>query len=208
MKKWFVILSAMGLAFALAACSNKGNEPELGRNDVNKNEATEEQEESTADLPEEGTVENDGEMVTVDLMDAEGNSVGTAELTEETNGVLVKITAENLPAGPHGFHFHETGNCELPDFESAGGHFNPAESEHGLNNANGPHAGDLPNLVVDEDGKVDEEILAERVTLKNGEENSLFKEGGTALVIHANEDDGETQPAGDAGDRIVCGVIE
>ena len=102
----------------------------------------------------------------------------------------------------------EVGKCELPDFESAGGHFNPTDASHGLDHDEGPHAGDLPNLEVGEDGLVDEEIIAENVTLKSGEENSLLQEGGTALVIHAEADDGTSQPSGDSGDRIICGVIQ
>ena len=121
---------------------------------------------------------------------------------------VIKVNAKDLPEGPHGFHFHEVGNCEVPDFESAGGHFNPTEADHGLEQDNGPHAGDLPNLEVGEDGIVDEEFVAEHVTLKTGEVNSLLQEGGTALVIHAEADDGTTQPSGNSGDRIVCGVIE
>jgi superoxide dismutase, Cu-Zn family len=212
MKKWFLLIAAMGLVLALAACGDdKKVEPE--NNEVENNEPVDENDETTtgpseteeADEPE-GTDEI--EVVRVDLIDAKGESVGTAELTEEENGVLVNVKAENLPEGPHGFHFHEAGKCEAPDFETAGGHFNPTDAEHGLENDKGPHAGDLPNLEVGKDGKVEEEFVAEHVTLKAGEANSLLKEGGTALVIHAEADDGTTQPSGDSGDRIVCGVIQ
>ena len=114
----------------------------------------------------------------------------------------------NLTEGTHGFHFHEKGVCEAPDFESAGGHFNPTGASHGLGHEDGPHAGDLPNLEVGPDGTVKEEFFVENLTLKAGEENSLFQDDGTALVIHAEEDDGTTQPSGDSGDRIACGVVE
>jgi Cu-Zn family superoxide dismutase len=212
MKKWFLLIAAMGLVLALAACGDdKKVEPE--NNEVENNEPVDENDETTtgpseteeADEPEET---DEIEVVRVDLIDAKGESVGTAELTEEENCVLVNVKAENLPEGPHGFHFHESGKCEAPDFETAGGHFNPTEAEHGLENDKGPHAGDLPNLEVGKDGKVEEEFVAEHVTLKAGEANSLLKEGGTALVIHAEADDGTTQPSGDSGDRIVCGVIQ
>jgi Cu-Zn family superoxide dismutase len=208
MKKWFLLIVAMGLVLALAACGDdKKDEPVTEPNGVEDNDSVEETDENAADPADTDELEED-EALRVDLIDATGDSVGMAELTEEENGVLVNVKAENLPEGPHGFHFHEAGKCEEPNFESAGGHFNPTEAEHGLENDKGPHAGDLPNLEVGKDGKVDEEFLAEHVTLKTGEANSLLKEGGTALVIHAEADDGTSQPSGDAGDRIVCGVIQ
>src|SRR5690606_25253705 len=110
--------------------------------------------------------------------------------------------------GLHGFHFHEKGICEAPDFESAGGHFNPTGASHGLDHEDGPHAGDLPNLEVGPDGTVKEEFFVENLTLLAGEENSLYQEGGTSLIIHAEADDGTTQPSGNSGDRIACGVVE
>ena len=208
MKKWFLLVAAMGLVLALAACGDdKKDEPVTEPNGVEDNDSVEETDENAADPADTDELEED-EVLRVDLIDAKGDSVGTAELTEEENGVLVNVKAENLPEGPHGFHFHEAGKCEAPDFESAGGHFNPTEAEHGLENDKGSHAGDLPNLEVGKDGEVDEEFVAEHVTLKAGEANSLLKEGGTALVIHAEADDGTSQPSGDSGDRIVCGVIQ
>lgn len=206
MKKWYLVIASLGLTFGLAACGDNNNESGTEKNEDDTNIV----EDITEDIeePAEESTEEVADSVTVDLLDTNGDSVGQAELSEDEKGVTVKVEAEGLPAGPHGFHFHETGKCDLPDFESAGGHFNPAEVEHGLDNENGPHAGDLPNLEAAEDGTVNEEFLAETVTLKKNEENSLFKEGGTALVIHADEDDGKTQPSGESGDRIVCGVIE
>lgn len=208
MRKWFLLIAAMGLVLALAACGDdKKDEPVTEPNEAEDNEPVEETDENATDPADTGELAED-EVLRVDLIDAKGESVGTAELTEEENGVLVNVKAENLPEGPHGFHFHEAGKCEAPDFETAGGHFNPTDAEHGLENDKGPHAGDLPNLEVGKDGKVEEEFVAENVTLKAGEANSLLKEGGTALVIHAEADDGKTQPSGDSGDRIVCGVIQ
>jgi superoxide dismutase, Cu-Zn family len=208
MRKWFLLIAAMGLVLALAACGDdKKDEPVTEPNEAEDNEPVEETDENAADPADTGELA-ENEVLRVDLIDAKGESVGTAELTEEENGVLVNVKAENLPEGPHGFHFHEAGKCEAPDFETAGGHFNPTDAEHGLENDKGPHAGDLPNLEVGKDGKVEEEFIAEHVTLKAGEANSLLKEGGTALVIHAEADDGTTQPSGDSGDRIVCGVIQ
>lgn len=145
--------------------------------------------------------------VNVDLINVEGEVTGKATLTEVRKGVNIDIEAWDLTKGAHGFHFHEKGLCEPPTFESAGSHFNPTNAEHGFDNPEGPHAGDLPNLEVGEDGQVHETVLAEMVTLKRGEKNSLLREGGTSLVIHADPDDYISQPAGNSGDRIACGVV-
>lgn len=146
-------------------------------------------------------------IIHVDMLDTAGKKIGTASLEELDSGVKITITASNLSKGTHGFHIHEKGLCEPPGFESAGGHFNPEHSTHGFNNPGGPHAGDLPNLEVGEDGSVTESFIAELVTLKKGESNSLLREGGTSLMIHADPDDNISQPAGDSGARIACGVI-
>jgi Cu-Zn family superoxide dismutase len=141
------------------------------------------------------------------LVNAQGQKVGEARLTETANGVTINMIAENLPPGVHAFHIHEKVDCQAPDFKSAGGHFNPFGKHHGLKNPEGPHAGDLPNITVGTDGKAKVSVAAKLVTLKEGEKNSLFQTGGTSLVIHANPDDEATDPAGNAGDRIACGPI-
>src|SRR5699024_2249947 len=102
---------------------------------------------------------------------------------------------------------HEKGSCEAPTFESAGGHFNPDDKKHGFDHPDGPHAGDIEKLEVMEDGTVDATFLNDRVTLEKDQANSLFYEEATALVIHAEPDDYYSQPAGDSGNRIACGVI-
>ena len=140
------------------------------------------------------------------LANSQGQKVGEATLTQTPQGVKIAVQVENLPPGVHAFHIHEKGVCETPDFASAGGHFNPFGKHHGLKNPQGPHAGDLPNLTVGPDGKGSLETMATLVTLKEGK-NSLLQPGGTSLVIHANSDDAMTDPAGNAGPRIVCGVI-
>jgi superoxide dismutase, Cu-Zn family len=146
-------------------------------------------------------------MVEIELIGRDGQRIGTAQISEEGEGVRVAIQATNLPPGPKGFHFHETGRCDPPDFQSAGGHFAPTGQQHGLENPQGPHAGDMSNLQVAADGTVDATIDNPRVTLREGEPNSLLDADGTALVIHAEEDDQRTDPTGNSGDRIACGVL-
>ncbi|MGO9174731.1 MAG: superoxide dismutase family protein [Desulfobaccales bacterium] len=141
------------------------------------------------------------------LVDAQGQKVGEARLTETTQGVKIDLTVENLPPGVHAFHIHDKAVCQAMDFMSAGGHFNPYHKHHGLKNPLGPHAGDLPNITVGPDGRATVSVVANLVTLKDGEINSLFQPGGTSLVIHANPDDEVTDPAGNAGPRIACGPI-
>lgn len=148
------------------------------------------------------------ESVTVDLINSDGESIGTAVFTEnQDNRITLQIDATDLPPGEHGFHIHEVGLVEPPNFESAGGHYNPTNSEHGENNENGPHAGDLPNLVVAEDGTVQEEFTLDGLSLDPESENSLADDNGSALVIHENPDDYMTDPSGNSGNRIAAGVI-
>lgn len=142
-----------------------------------------------------------------ELKDAQGKSVGTAKLKQVKNGVRISLVASGLPAGIHAFHIHAAGKCEAPDFKTAGGHFNPEHKKHGLKNPEGSHAGDMPNVTVAANGKGKATVVNTHVTLAEGE-NSLFHEGGTALVIHEKADDDMTDPAGNAGNRIACGAIE
>jgi len=139
------------------------------------------------------------------LKDAQGAEVGRATLTTTPSGVLISLDLTALPPGDHAFHIHATGKCEPPDFKSAGPHFNPDQTKHGLMNPEGPHAGDMPNLHVPEGGKLKIEVLNPTVTLSA--ESALLDADGAALVIHAGADDYQTDPAGNAGDRIACGVI-
>lgn len=141
------------------------------------------------------------------MVDSKGQKVGEATLTETSQGVKIVMTIENLPPGVHAFHIHAKGTCTAPDFMSAGDHFNPFGKPHGLKNPAGPHAGDLPDITVGPDGKAKVEVVANLVTLKPGEKNSLFQPGGTSLVIHTGPDDNMSDPAGNAGSRIACGVI-
>lgn len=147
-----------------------------------------------------------GSTAMADIRNAEGESVAVATLTERGGAVIVTVHATALPPGVHGIHLHETGTCTPPDFTSAGGHFNPASTQHGFDNPEGPHAGDLRNFEVQEDGTGHFMGTNERVTLSEGP-TSLFDADGTAIVIHAGPDDYRTDPAGDSGARIACGVV-
>lgn len=142
-----------------------------------------------------------------ELVNNEGNQVGTAQFVEGPDGVEISAEVQGLEPGEKGIHIHETGDISSSDFESAGDHFNPTDAEHGLDNPQGPHAGDLENIVVEEDGTAAYGTVNDRVTLSGGE-SPLFDEDGSALVIHTGPDDQQTDPSGESGDRVAAGVIE
>lgn len=140
------------------------------------------------------------------FIDAAGNQNGTATLTASRGGVLIEIEVTGLPANQWvAFHVHETGRCDhTTEHTSAGGHFNPTKATHGFNSAEGPHAGDMPNQWVGADGKLKAQVFNGRVALSGGD-NDI---SGRALMLHAKGDDYASQPAGDAGKRLACAVIE
>jgi Cu-Zn family superoxide dismutase len=144
-----------------------------------------------------------------EIVNAQGAKIGSAKITLTSDGVKIAVKVSQLTPGEHGIHIHTVGKCEGPAFTSAGGHFNPTNAHHGVHNAQEPHPhlGDLMNLVVDMNGKANASFITNGVTLGDGA-NSLFHEGGTALVIHAKADDLMSDPSGNSGDRIACGVIE
>ncbi len=142
-----------------------------------------------------------------DILDSKGTKIGAARLEQTSGGVRISLNASQLPPGTHGFHIHAVGKCDPPDFKTAGPHFNPYNKKHGSKNPEGPHAGDLSNIEVAADGTVRATSLAPNVTLGEGP-NSLFHDGGTSLVIHAQADDLMTDPSGNSGARIACGVIQ
>jgi Cu-Zn family superoxide dismutase len=153
-----------------------------------------------------GTATRQGKPVVVKLSDAKGDSIGTATLSPDAAGVKIALAIMGLSPGEHAIHVHQTAKCEGPAFTSAGGHFNPEQKQHGKDNPQGPHAGDMPNFTVDSTGRSRDTVVAPGVTLGDGP-HSVFTGGGTALVVHEKADDLKSDPAGNAGARIACGVI-
>ncbi len=141
------------------------------------------------------------------LQDREGNNVGRVSLRETADGLLVTINMLGTLPGPYAVHLHSVGRCERPDFESAGDHFNPDQRQHGFLASNGPHAGDLPNLHVPGDRGLTVETLAPRMKLSSGSPQTLLDDDGAAVVLHAGRDDYVSQPGGDSGLRLACGVV-
>ena len=147
-----------------------------------------------------------GSRATAELKDKDGKIVGHAMLRQQSDGVLIRVDTKGLTPGMHGVHVHAVGKCEGPAFASAGGHFNPGNKKHGLKSADGPHAGDLPNMMVAKDGDGRFEALTDAITLRAGA-LSVFDADGSAIVVHAAADDNMTDPAGNSGDRVACGII-
>jgi Cu-Zn family superoxide dismutase len=144
---------------------------------------------------------------TAEMRSVSGVRYGTLTLEPTAAGVRISGALTSVPAGTHGLHFHQVGRCDAPDFATAGGHLNPAGAQHGLANQRGPHAGDLPNVAANAAGQMVVDIATPRVTLSSEGPIGVFDTDGTALVLHADRDDQRTDPAGNSGERIACGVI-
>tara|TARA_R110002124_G_scaffold16882_4_gene71382 strand:- start:3401 stop:3976 length:576 start_codon:yes stop_codon:yes gene_type:complete len=151
-----------------------------------------------------------GDSALAVFTNVEGTEIGSVTLTPNEDGsVTLAGGLRDITSGEHGLHFHQTGKCDAStSFKSAGSHFNPTDMQHGLENADGPHAGDLPNVTAAEDGTVMVNLDTDRISLTPGGEGYVFDDDGTALVIHAGRDDQQTDPSGDSGDRVACAVIE
>lgn len=141
------------------------------------------------------------------LKSADGKDAGSVTLTQAPGGVLLSVSVKGLPAGEHAFHVHAVGKCEAP-FTSAGGHFNPGNKKHGMMAMDGAHAGDMPNLHIPASGELTVEVMNSAITLEKGKPNSLLDDDGSAMIIHAGKDDYKTDPTGEAGGRIACGVVQ
>ena len=161
----------------------------------------------TALLLAAATVPSQAQTAKAALQTAEGKDAGSVTLTQTPSGVLLALTVKGLPAGEHAFHVHAVGKCE-PPFTSAGGHFNPGNKKHGMMAPDGAHAGDMPNLHIPASGELAVEVLNSAITLEKDKQNSVFDADGSAVVIHAGKDDYKTDPTGDAGGRIACGVVQ
>jgi Cu-Zn family superoxide dismutase len=179
-----------GISLCLAACGSARDDADAGRADSAH---------ATTTAPADSTT--DARAL---VRDGAGRDLGALTVRGEDAGIAIFGTLTGLPPGTHGFHVHEAGRCEAP-FESAGGHWNPTSRQHGRENPDGPHLGDLPNLLVPEDGTVVLQVMIAAGTLRGA--NGLLDQDGAAVVIHAGPDDDRTDPSGNSGGRIACGVI-
>ena len=195
-------LTAGVLLLSLAACSR---ETEAPANDVGM----------ANEVVANGVAADDGMMAgnavagaaqSFNFADAAGKSLGVVAVTEGADGLTLAVTASGMPAGTHGIHLHEKGLCDGPKFESAGKHWNPAAKQHGRDNPQGAHVGDLANLDIDASGAETASFTIAGAAMANGT-NMLADADGTSLVVHAKADDYKTDPSGNSGDRIACAVL-
>ncbi|WP_110113738.1 superoxide dismutase family protein [Bacillus sp. CGMCC 1.16541] len=154
-----------------------------------------------------GCMEQEVTKKDVEIHNDVGDTVGTVTVEEESDGVKLDFKMDGLPPGEHSVHIHEKGNCDFPDFKTAGNHFNPDKKPHGLLHPEGAHAGDLPNMIVEDDGTFAGSLTAPGVTMKEGKMTLMKRMEGSSIVITEKKDDGMTQPSGDSGKRIACGII-
>lgn len=202
MKYWLIFIAMFFGLSAINACTPVEEKTTI--------EPATMMEKETADLAEASIqlAEEYYDSVHAVLINREGDRVGLATFTETSDGVQVEVDGWSLPPGVHGLHIHEYGSCEAPSFDSAGGHYNPTDAAHGFDHPKGPHAGDLPNIEVDEEGQLHVKVMGEMISIQEGAKNNILKEGGTSIMIHSQEDDYISQPSGNAKERIACGVIQ
>ncbi len=191
-------LTVLAVALVAAGCSTTSNKPAPEAAQTN----TAAQAAPTATVPPEAI----GTKANAELKDQQGNTVGTVEMEQAANGVVMKIHLEAAAAGERAFHIHEVGQCE-PPFTTAGGHYNPKQHQHGIHNPEGKHAGDLPNLHIPESGELQVQVFTDSVHLGEGA-GSVFDADGSSLMIHDGVDDYRSDPTGNAGGRWACGVIQ
>ncbi|WP_241527361.1 superoxide dismutase family protein [Sphingomonas turrisvirgatae] len=191
----------VGLALATTACGGTTTPNANVEEPVFTNEAMPIENEAMGNAAM-GNQTAAAQSATAALAMADGTPAGSATATQTADGLAITVSVTGIPAGPHGVHVHMTGKCEAPKFESAGGHWNPTSAQHGLDNPKGSHAGDMPNLTAAADGTGNLSF-----TLKSGTMAQLLDADGSAFVVHAGQDDQKTDPSGNSGDRIACGVF-
>lgn len=187
--------------------SIEGESINSGEVDSSESESSSEVESTETDSDEATEAVDEIEPVVVDMINQDGDSMGTATFEEAANGVILTLELEDLEEGEYGFHIHEYGKATPPTFMDALGHFNPTEANHGIHAEGGPHIGDFPNLIVGKDGKVNIVLVVSNVSLDPEAPYTLRTENGTSLIIHEGPDDYETQPIGTAGYGMIGGVI-
>ncbi len=147
--------------------------------------------------------------VKIDLKSSTGADAGSVTFKTVKKGVKVTVHLQDMAFGPHGVHIHQNAVCDAPDFKGAGGHFNPDGKHHGYMNMAGHHHGDLPsNVMGGEDHKGEASFVLTSISLDRNAPNSLMLNGGTSVVVHEHADDEKTDPAGNAGNRVACGVVK
>lgn len=189
-----IALTALACGLSLTACGGAGDDAAVGDTAGA----------AAATTPAATAPADSAAPVTATLRDSAGREIGTVTLTDAGGGITVTGTLRGLPPGEHAIHLHTTGQCEAP-FTSAGGHWNPTNKQHGTENPEGPHLADMRNITVGADSTVSVQETTPGGTLRGV--NALLDADGAAVVVHAGADDYRSDPAGNAGARIACGVV-